>query len=80
VWTNLTVTPAPATFSLSPSSFTYDGSTRRPTVTANPAGATFQVIGTDSAKNVGSYSLTAKATGNYTGSKAFSWAILKASP
>jgi len=74
----LTVNPAAATFSFSPGSFASDGSVHRPTITVSPAGVTFEVTGTESAKNPGTYSLTAKATGNYQGSKSFSWSIIKA--
>src|SRR5208283_1123457 len=78
---SLVVNPAPVTFTVAPVSFPYNGSTQGPTITPSPAGATFGTTGATSAISVGSYSLTANATGNYAGtSGAQGWAITKANP
>jgi hypothetical protein len=77
----LVVNPAPVTFTVAPMSFPYNGSSQGPTITPSPAGATFGTTGATSAIFVGSYSLTANATGNYAGtSGAEGWAITKANP
>ena len=64
---NVTVEPIPATFSFSNLSHTYNGSMKTASVTATPAGATYSTnlsVGPD----VGDYTVTATATGNYSGS------------
>jgi len=78
---SLVVNPEPVTFTVAPVSFPYNGSSQGPTITPSPAGATFGTTGATSAISVGSYSLTASATGNYAGtSGAQGWAITKANP
>ena len=78
---SLVVNPEPVTFTVTPVSFPYNGSSQGPTITPSPAGATFGTTGATSAISVGSYSLTANATGNFTGtSGAQGWAITKANP
>ena len=78
---SLVVNPEPVTFTVTPVSFPYSGSSQGPTITPSPAGATFGTTGATSATSVGSYSLMANATGNYTGtSGAQGWAITKATP
>jgi hypothetical protein len=77
----LTVNPEPVTFTISPVSFTYNGSAQGPTITPSVAGATYTTSGTASATSAGSYTVTVTATGNYTGnSGAISWTIAKATP
>ena len=72
----VTVNPIAATFSLSATGFTFNGSAQGPTISATPAGATFTPGGTMSATNAGGYTATATATGNYTGSNSsLSWSI-----
>ncbi len=74
------INPAPTTFTLSPTTFVYNGSPRNPTVVPSPAGATFTTGGTLSASNVANYNGTATATGNYSGSNnALNWSITVAS-
>ena len=78
---SLVVNPEPVTFTVAPVSFPYNGSSQGPTITPSTAGAPFGTTGTTSAIPVGSYSLTANATGNFTGtSGAITWAITKANP
>jgi hypothetical protein len=76
----VTVTPKPVTFSISPTSFTYSGGSQGPTVSPSDGAATWSVTaGQQSAVNAGSYSLTATANGNYSGSSgAVAWSIGKA--
>jgi hypothetical protein len=77
----LTVNAEPVTFTVSPVSFTYDGSAQGPVITPSISGATFSISGTASATSAGSYTLTATATGNYTGtSGSIDWTIAKATP
>jgi len=77
----LTVSPQPVTFSLSASSFSFNLQMQGPTVVADPAHATFTTGGTVQAANVGNYTATATATGNYTGSNnSLAWSIEKAIP
>ncbi|MBA3849573.1 MAG: hypothetical protein C0502_06200 [Opitutus sp.] len=72
----LTITPASVSFSLSSTSFTYNGGAQGPSIVASPAGATYSTSGTLSATNAGGYSVTATASGNYTGgSGAMGWNI-----
>ncbi len=75
----LTINPASASFTISPTSFTYNGVAQGPTVTVSPVGATYSVTGTASATGAASYSVTATATGNYTGTNTAPWSIAKAS-
>lgn len=78
---SLVVNPEPVTFTVTPVSFPYNGSSQGPTVMPSVAGATFGTTGATSAISVGSYSLTASATGNYSGtSGAQGWAIAKGNP
>jgi len=75
----VTVNPAPTTFALSSTSFTYSGAAQGPTVNPTPSGATFTSGGTLTATGAGDYTATATATGNYTGSNsALNWTIAKA--
>jgi hypothetical protein len=75
------LTENPASFTIAPTSFTYNGSAQGPTITRSPADATYDSSGTASATNAGSYSVTATATGNYTGtSGATAWTVAKATP
>lgn len=75
----ITVNPRPTTFSLSATTFTYNGSPQGPSVVPNPSGATFTTGGTLSATNAGGYTSTATATGNFAGSNTnLAWAIAKA--
>jgi len=69
----------PATFAVTPTSFTYNGAAQGPTITPSPAAATYASTGTASATNAGSYTVTATANGSYTGnSGAVAWSIDKA--
>jgi hypothetical protein len=78
---SLTVNAEPVTFTVSPSSFTYNGSAQGPVITPSVSGATYSTSGTATATSAGSYSVTATATGNYTGtSAATSWTIAQATP
>lgn len=71
--------PVATTFTISPTSFTYNGTAQGPTITPTPAGATFSTSGTATATNAGTYTVTATATGLYTGTSApTSWTITKA--
>jgi alpha-tubulin suppressor-like RCC1 family protein len=75
----LTVNPAPTTFVLSATSFTYTGAAQSPSVITAPAGATFTTGGTLSASAPGNYTATAIATGNYSGTNnSLTWTINKA--
>jgi len=65
---SVTFTPLSVTFTVSPTSFNYDGSPHGPTITPSIPAATFSTAGTPSATAVGSYAVTATASGNYTGS------------
>ena len=79
--TTLTVNQAAATFALSSTGFTYNGSLQGPTINATPSGATFTPGGTLTATNAGNYTATATANGNYAGSNfALNWSIAKATP
>ncbi len=72
----LQVNPKSVTFTISPVSFTYNGSVQGPTITPSVSGATYTTTGTTSATTAGSYSVTATATGNYTGtSGSVAWKI-----
>lgn len=71
----LTVTPIPANFSASPLSFTYNGSSQGPRISASPANASYGTSGTTAAVNAGTYSFTIFGTGNYSGSNSFTWSI-----
>jgi large repetitive protein len=74
-----TVNPASATFSLNATSFTYSGLSQAPAVVPNPSNATYTTGGTFAATNAGSYTATATASGNYTGSNMnLNWSITKA--
>lgn len=77
----ITVAPVNGTlFTLSATSFTYNGAAQGPTVIPNPANATFTTGGTLSATNVGTYIGTATATGNFSGSNSnLTWSITKGS-
>ena len=67
----------PVTFSLSATSFTFNGAAQGPTVVASPSGATFTTGGTLSATAVGTYTATATANGNYSGSNpSLTWDIV----
>ena len=72
---SFTINPKPATFSLSPTSFTYNGSAQGPSVSASPSDATYTVSGPISSTNYGTYTVTITASGNYTGSNTLSWHI-----
>jgi uncharacterized repeat protein (TIGR03803 family) len=77
---SLTVNAEPVTFTVSPVSFTYNGSAQGPTITPSVSGATYSTSGTASATAAGSYSVTATATGNYTGtSGSTAWTITNSS-
>jgi len=79
--TTFTILPAttPTTFSLSATTFTYNGSAQGPTIVASPSGATFTAGGTLSAITPGSYTATAVASGSYAGSNTtLTWTINKA--
>ena len=72
----LTVNPVGASFSGSPTSFTYNGGSQGPSISANPSNASYSVTsGTASATNVGGYSFTVTANGNYSGSSTINWSI-----
>ncbi len=62
------ITAASVTFTVSPTSFNYDGAAHGPTVTPSVGGATYSTSGTASATAVGSYSVSVTGTGNYSGS------------
>jgi len=70
----ITINAEATTFTASPTTFAYDGSSHSPTITASPSSATFSTSG-GSATADGSYSVTATATGNYSGTASFSWTI-----
>jgi hypothetical protein len=71
----------PATFGISPVSFTYNGSNQGPIITPSPIGASYSTMGTPSAATAGGYSVTATANGNFSGaSEATAWSIGKATP
>lgn len=73
------ITPAPATFTIAPTSFVYNGSQQGPAITGNPNGATWSITsGQQNAVNAGSYSLTVTATKNYSGASSSPWFIAKA--
>jgi hypothetical protein len=77
-------TPTPSltatSFSVSPTSFTYNGGAQGPTISPNPSNATYAVSGTASATNAGSYSVQADANGLFTGSSgSVAWTINPAS-
>ncbi len=77
----LTISAANATFSLSSTSFTYNGSPQGPSILSSPGGASYSAGGTLSATNAGTYTATASAYGNYTGSNgSLTWTINKATP
>jgi hypothetical protein len=77
----LTVNPEPVIFTVSPVSFTYNGSAQGPVITPAVSGATYSISGTASATTAGSYSVTATATGNYTGTSGpIAWTIAQATP
>lgn len=89
----ITVNPAttPTTFAFAPTSFTYDGTPRAPTITPSPMGATYNVtfVGTGSTSygpsstaptNAGTYTVTAIATGNYSGTGSTAMTVAKATP
>ena len=78
-----TITP---TVSLSESTFTYDGTAKKPTVTVkdgttvlNPD-TDYTVSGGTSGTDAGDYTITVTCTGNYTGSNTANWKITKATP
>jgi alpha-tubulin suppressor-like RCC1 family protein len=78
---SLPVNAEPVTFTVSPVSFTYNGSVQGPTITPSISGATYSISGTASATSAGSYTVTATATGNYSGTSGpIDWTIAKATP
>ena len=84
-WTIAPASISTVTISLSATSFAYDGQTKQPTVSvklgtkALALDTAYTISGTQSATKVGSYSLTVKGTGNYTGSVTKTWTITKVS-
>ena len=69
------------TFTISPTSFVYNGSSQGPTITPSPSNATYSTTGTALATTVGGYSVTANATGSYSGTSGnVSWNITQATP
>jgi hypothetical protein len=71
-----TINPKPVTFTGSPATFTYNGSAQGPTITPSDGAATWSVTaGTAMAVASGSYSVTATANGNFTGSSVISYTI-----
>ncbi len=79
-WTPPVYVPTtPTTFAASPTKFTYNGGSQGPTITPNPANATWTVTaGQQTAINAGGYSVTATANGSFTGSGTYAWEIAKA--
>ena len=80
-----TINPASVTYSLSQTSFPYDGNSHAPGIAASGSNTdgtlSTSTSGTTSETNVGNYSLTASATdGNHTGSNTLSWSITAATP
>lgn len=75
-----------ATVTLSASSFTYDGTSKVPSVTSVVLDGQTLTSGTDyavvssPATNAGSYTLTVNGIGDYTGVVTASWTITKATP
>jgi hypothetical protein len=70
------VVPEPVTFTGSPATFIYNGSAQGPTITPSDGAATWSVTaGTAMAVASGSYSVTATANGNFTGSSVISYTI-----
>ena len=72
----------PKTFSLSATSLTYNGKVRTPSVTVKDAngkvltkGTDYTVIYASGRKNVGTYKVTVKMIGNYSGTKTLSFKI-----
>jgi len=78
----LVISPANTTFSVGPTAFTYNGNSQGPTINKTPNGATWVVAsGQQSAVLPGTYSVTATAVGNYTGtSGVVTWTIVPATP
>ena len=74
------------TVSLSPTSFTYDGTAKTPTVTVKDGetvlelGTDYTVSGGTTGTDAGDYTITVTCTGNYTGSNTANWKITKATP
>ena len=73
------------TVTLSATSYTYDGKVKKPTVTVkNPSGTklteggSYTVTYASGRKNVGTYKVTVKMKGNYTGTKTVTFKILPA--
>jgi hypothetical protein len=62
-------------FDLRPTSFVYNGGSQGPAIQPTESGATFEVSGTQSAVEVGTYTFTVTATGDYEGEKTCTWAI-----
>lgn len=74
-----TISPQSVGFSLSSTSFTYNGGWQGPSVNASVGGATFSTGGTLSAISPGTYTASASAYGNYSGSDGgLTWTINKA--
>jgi alpha-tubulin suppressor-like RCC1 family protein len=74
----LTVAPAPVTFALSATTFTYTGSPQGPRIIPTPANATIRYV-TIFATDAGNYTESATAYGNYSGSNTnLSWVMTKA--
>jgi hypothetical protein len=70
-----TITPATASFRLKEDTFDYDGTPKEPEVIPTPAEATFDTTADTSATEIGNYTLSASATGNYSGNNDLEWKI-----
>ena len=79
-----TIDISSATVTLSASSFTYDGTSKAPSVTSVALNGTTLTEGTEyvvvaaPATNAGSYALTVNGIGDYTGTVTANWSIAKA--
>ena len=62
-------------FQLDPTTFTYNGGSQGPNIRPSIADATYDVIGRNSATDVGTYSFDVIANGNYQGSAHCDWRI-----
>ena len=76
-----TVVSRPLDFSLSATSYTYNGAVKKPTVTVKDAAgntissSNYTVTYADGRKNAGTYTVTVKMKGNYSGTKTLTFEI-----
>jgi uncharacterized protein YaiE (UPF0345 family) len=67
--------PTPTTFSISPTTFIYNGQPQGPSIVPAPGNATFNDAGNATATVVGNYTVSATAYGAFSGSAASNWSI-----